>query len=229
MSGFQCPFCGQIMSITYDTYRNYTPNFEKSTTYNQDRQEMGELNQKFADGEIDLEFFRCPNCREITITSKVKYDNSDKVVPIRPISNAKQFPEYVPKQIKQDYEESCAILNLSPKASATLARRCLQGMIHDFWGIKEKDLYTEISKLSEKVTPDLWSALDSLRKLGNIGAHMEKDVNVIVDIDENEANSLVKLIELLIEEWYINREKRKMLFDGILETSKKKQAERKIK
>jgi hypothetical protein len=48
------------------------------------------------------------------------------------------LPDYIPEQIKDDYYEACSILNLSPKASATLARRCLQGMIRDFWGITKK-------------------------------------------------------------------------------------------
>ena len=59
-------------------------------------------------------------------------------VPIYPASFAVQFPEYVPVQIRSDYEEAYAILSISPKASATLSRRCLQGMIHDFWDIHEK-------------------------------------------------------------------------------------------
>ncbi len=47
-----------------------------------------------------------------------------------------------------------------------------------------------------------------MRKIGNIGAHMEKDINLIVDIEEGEAQALIELIELLFEEWYIEREKR---------------------
>ena len=56
---------------------------------------------------------------------------------------------------------------------------------------------------------------------------MEKDTNVIVDIDPNEANSLIQLIELLMKEWYINREERKKLFSSIISTNQIKQSERK--
>jgi hypothetical protein len=48
-----------------------------------------------------------------------------------PSSSAKTFPNYVPKVILDDYNEACLIRDLSPKASATLSRRCLQGMIRD--------------------------------------------------------------------------------------------------
>ena len=128
---------------------------------------------------------------------------------------------------REDYEEACAVLNLSPKASATLARRCLQGMIRDFWGITKDTLNAEISALKDRIQPDLWAAINGLRQLGNIGAHMEKDTNLIVDIDADEAEKLIKLIELLMKEWYINREERKQLFGDILEINADKQATRK--
>ena len=47
-----------------------------------------------------------------------------------------------------------------------------------------------------------------MRKVGNIGAHMEKDINVIVPVDEGEAELLVQLVETLIEDCYVARHKR---------------------
>ena len=100
-------------------------------------------------------------------------------------------------------------------------------MIRDYWGITKSRLIDEISDLQDKIQPDLWNAIDSLRQLGNIGAHMEKEVDLIIDIDPGEAEKLIKLIELLIKEWYINREERKKLFDDILQINAEKQSERK--
>ena len=37
------------------------------------------------------------------------------------------------------------------------------------------------------------------RSIGNIGAHMAKDKNLIIDIDPDEADHLIQLIENLIE------------------------------
>ncbi|MGN0412614.1 MAG: DUF4145 domain-containing protein [Lachnospiraceae bacterium] len=119
------------------------------------------------------------------------------------------------------------MLSLSPKASATLSRRCLQDMIHDFWNITLKNLNQEISALKDRIPTDLLSSIDALRQLGNIGAHTEKSTDVIVDIDPNEAESLIKLIELLLKEWYINRKGRKKLFSDIISTNESKQAKRK--
>ena len=63
--------------------------------------------------------------------------------------------------------------------------------------------------------------------IGNIGAHMEKDVNLIVDIEPEEAQQLIELIELLFEETYIRREDRKKRLQAIKQVNENKQAQRK--
>jgi hypothetical protein len=84
-----------------------------------------------------------------------------------PESNAIVLPEYIPEAIKEDYYESCRIRNLSPKASATLSRRCIQGMIRDFRQVKLKSnrLVDEIKAIEEKVDPDVREAIESVRKI----------------------------------------------------------------
>lgn len=223
MSGFQCPYCSMVMPITDETCSSQYPSF-----HHPNGQYMFPNAIKYDSSCLEITFYKCPNCGEYTINCLGIGDSvKDVNLPTRPQSLAKQFPDYIPKAIRQDYEEACAILNLSPKASATLSRRCLQGMIRDFWGISEKNLYLEIDALKDKIPADLWTSIDALRQLGNIGAHMEKDTNTIVDIDQNEAESLIKLIELLMKEWYINRQERQQLFSDIISTNEEKQALRK--
>lgn len=69
-------------------------------------------------------------------------------------------------------------------------------------------LFDEIEALEDKIDPDTWAAIDAVRKIGNIGAHMEKDINEIIDVDPEEAQLLIELIETLIKDWYIARFKR---------------------
>lgn len=224
MSGFTCPFCNQIMSESNDTLAVRRPSFN----YFDEDMAMDINHNVYSKDTLEISFYRCPSCTKSTIlVSGIGYEIELSNVPLWPNSTAKQFPEYIPEQIRNDYHEACAIVNLSPKASATLSRRCLQGMIHDFWEIKLKNLNHEITALKEKIDPNLWNAIDSLRELGNIGAHMEADVNVIIDIDSNEAETLINLIELLIKEWYINRHDRELLFNNIHTTNATKQIERK--
>ena len=112
--------------------------------------------------------------------------------------------------------------DLSPKASATLSRRCLQGMIRDFWNITKNSLYEEISELKDKIPAKQWEVLNGIRSIGNIGAHMEKDINTIVDIDPNEAERLIRVIELLIEKWYVARHDEEVLYDEVIALSDEK-------
>jgi hypothetical protein len=185
-------------------------------------------------------FTVCPNpkCKKYTLvaslfqaTSKTtpngpKLVSSDRLQEwaLIPLSDAKVFPDYVPAVIRTDYSEACAIKKLSPKASATLARRCLQGMIRDYWGITKARLIDEIEAIKDKVDPLTWQAIDAVRHIGNIGAHMEKDINVIIDVDSDEAGQLIGLIELLVKDWYVTRHERQERLRGIAELANVKKA-----
>ena len=88
----------------------------------------------------------------------------------------------------------------SPKASATMSRWCcLQGMIRDFHQITRRTLKQEIDALEEIVDSEVLAAIDSVREIGNIGAHMESDVNLIVDV-EPEEGSLADLADRIPHE-----------------------------
>jgi hypothetical protein len=154
-----------------------------------------------------------------------------------PESQAKPQPDYIPHPLREDYIEACRIRDLSPKASATLARRCLQGMIRDFCGISRGTLDKEITSLKEAVdqdkaprgvTPESVDAIDHVRKIGNIGAHMEKDIDLIIEIDPDEAQLLIELVETLFEEWYVAREQRQQRFAGIAALRIEKDAAKKL-
>lgn len=178
----------------------------------------------------------CPNpkCREFTLTASFHETIVDKFGnnqagkklqnwPLIPQSASKHFPDYVPQAIREDYEEACLICDLSPKASATLSRRCLQGILRDFWKVKPARLVDEIEEVKDRIDSLTWDAIEAVRKLGNIGAHMEKDINVIVDVDPTEAALLIDLVETLLKEWYVASEERKVRMSSVIAaaTSKK--------
>ncbi len=189
------------------------------------------------------EWIICPNkeCKKITLTvilystkqNPINYRNEkDKILQywyLMPDSLAKVFPSYIPKALLDDYNEASKILNLSPKASATLSRRCIQGIIRDFWKVSKPRLIDEINAIEDKIDPLTWKSIDAIRKVGNIGAHMEKDINLIIDVDPKEAHLLIQLIELLFEEWYIHRHEREQKLRGIIEIADKKDAQKKSK
>lgn len=224
-----CPFCNRDATI-----RDYTD----ITFFSK------ELGIENSEGErlIRGHFIVCPNkeCRKFTLTVYLRAGSQDKqgntvfektlkAWNLIPQSFAKVFPDYIPKVIREDYEEACAIVDLSPKASATLARRCLQGILRDFWKVKPGWLSDEIDEIKDKVDGDVWDAIDAVRNVGNIGAHMEKDINLIIDVETGEAKKLIGLIEMLMEEWYINKQKRQSRLEEVKHIAKTKDEKRSVK
>lgn len=202
-----CPYCNQVATITAENFS----------------QDMHHFNKNNAIGDLGLftGVIVCPNsrCKQFAITAYLgrtrhngnRWVQEGKEIQrwqLRPQSSAKPFPDYIPGAILQDYQEACLIADSSPKASATLSRRCLQGIIRDFWGIKKSRLIDEVNELKGKIDNSTWGAIDAVRSIGNIGAHMEKDINLIVDVEPTEASLLIHLIEVLLKEWYVARYER---------------------
>ena len=218
-----CLFCGYPVPNHDDTFREDEHYFLANRPH--------VVSEESSNDKITIQTMKCPNCHKVSVDIVgVGSQFPNRIMHFNPISLAKVYPDYIPQAIRSDYEEAHAILNLSPKASATLSRRCLQGMIRDFWGISKARLVDEIDALKkESVDPSTKIVLDALRKLGNIGAHPEKDVNLIVDIEPSEAHKLLEFIELLMQKWYIERHEHEKLLQKILEIDKDKQDQRKPK
>lgn len=218
--GYTCPYCNMVC---FDDGK-----IKKTHYVSHEANELIKITGDDENSALVVELSLCPNCKKTAVNVAPYWKNKDMKMSLSyPPAGIKPVPDYVPEAVRSDYMETVAIADLSPKASATLARRCLQGMIHDFWGIKLKNLNQEISALQGKVPDVQWKAIDGLRKLGNIGAHMEKDVELIIEVDPDEAKKLIKLIELLIQKWYVARHDEEQLLADITNTAGNKEAERK--
>ena len=213
-----CPYCNRPCTIDENDIRTMS--------------DWQFINNKYEDYFSEVTVIVCPNpeCEKQSISLRISsYDRVEECTikelyswNLLPESDAKPFPDYIPIQILNDYSEACLIKNKSPKASATLSRRCLQGMIRDFWKISKSRLVDEINALEDKVDPITWDAINSVRHVGNIGAHMEKDVNVIIDVEPEEAGLLIWLIETLLNDWYVNRHERQKRMTGLVQLAEEK-------
>jgi hypothetical protein len=233
---WDCPFCGRAQTVT--TAKAHS----RFTSVSITDHALGAVG-------VRVDAIGCANegCKQLTLTAHVvrgSYGPSgmfeDRGKPplvsrsILPDSFAKPQPDYIPQALREDYREACLIRDLSPKASATLARRCLQGMIRDFAKINRKTLFQEIVDLRtaveagtapRSVSIESVDAIDHVRTVGNIGAHLEADVNHIIAVEPDEAQLLIDLIETLFEEWYVERNSREARLKAIAELSAaKKQA-----
>lgn len=215
-----CPYCNRAQTVTDAKHSSGTDH-------------IGIMGHSLESASIYWSAVGCANddCNKLTIHAAAYRDkyvpntgryalNGEAVIFRRllPEGAAKPQPAYIPVALREDYEEACLVRDFSPKAAATLARRCLQGMIRDFCGITKKRLIDEITALREAiadgtaprdVSSDSVEAIDHVRTIGNIGAHMESDVNVIIPVEAEEAQVLIELIEMLFEEWYVERQTRR--------------------
>lgn len=217
-----CPYCDRAQSVVDDHHQ-----------YSRDDIKF----YKGADARLSTttRAMLCanPECTRTTVELSImpaELENGGRYIPVDavplyrervlPRGGARPQPEFIPQVIRSDYIEACLIKDLSPKASATLSRRCLQGMIRGFAKISRARLIDEIKALKaavddgtapRSITIESVDAIDHVRGIGNIGAHMERDIDVIVEVDPEEAGVLIELIELLFREWYVeqhNREQR---------------------
>lgn len=223
---WKCPHCHRETIVSEHNYEAGGEGFSVEST----------------DGKAYLSWRRitCPSpeCRKSEFTAKLtkaKQDYSsgrlawrrgDNIgrgsVRFLPASSAESFPDYVPEGIRKDYEEACLIVDLSPKAAATLARRALQGIVRDFWKGQGRTLKDEIENVKDKCDPLVWEAMTAVREVGNIGAHMEREIDLIIDVEPDEANLLIQLIETLVRETYMARNAREVQMNGLRQLAAEK-------
>ena len=112
-----CPFCNRDQAVTEDQVRIF-----ENTLYH--------LKSVYGITVVEIESVRCANnkCLEIQLvvslfqaipsTVDYQYVKGDliKSWPLLPESYAKPQPEYIPKQIVEDYTEACKIRDLSPQS-----------------------------------------------------------------------------------------------------------------
>lgn len=220
--GWTCPYCQCKATITQENLSADLHFFDKGN--------------KDGGRAIQTKVIVCPNsdCKEFvidaylhtaTIQPGIRSTYNTKAIEqwrLKPDSAAKIFPDYIPISLLQDYKEACLIRDLSPKASATLSRRCLQGIIRDFWGISKDRLADEIKALKDRIDPTTWKAINAVKNIGNIGAYMEKDISLIIDIDPDEAELLIGLIEVLFKEWYVHQHEREEQMQAIVDIAAQK-------
>ncbi len=210
---WQCPYCGSHTTIT-------EPNRSVETA---------ELNHNSKHGDMTLvvSSTACPNeqCKELSIRvvwGRTKRENgyAAGIQPTKehwsrqlwPEANVLPLPDEVPEEIRTTYREAVLVSAISGRAGAAMARRCLQGIVRDFFAIPDNrrgNLGAELAYVKDNIDPDLWEAIQAVRSIGDIGAHMDKNVDQIIDVTPDEARLLVELVETLFQDWYIARKKRK--------------------
>lgn len=213
-----CPNCGTHTTLQVSNFKHANTDIVVSTATKTEAVRLTHTvikcpNTKCARFTIDVDAGFFP-FQEVSHYGKAIPDGSKAIRPIGPGSFrfeprvGRPLSSLVPVSCKGDYEEACLIKDLSPKAAATLCRRALQGMIRDFWKISKSTLAAELKAIEGQCDPALYMALMSLKAIGNIGAHPERDIDLIVDVDSGEVEELLELLKMLDLEWYVARHAR---------------------
>lgn len=127
---------------------------------------------------------------------------------VRPFTSSRPpVPPEVDVIFAADYNEACLILNLSPKASAALSRRCLQNILREKAGVKKSDLANEIQQvINSKTLPShLSESIDAVRNIGNFASHPLKSTSTgeIVEVEVGEAEWLLDVLEALFDFYFV--------------------------
>ena len=182
-------------------------------------------------GEVAfIDYFNCPFCDEfIALMTYRGPDSTPARRMILPIDRGRRsLPKGVPEQIVDEYRQACAILEVSPRASAAMSRRCLQSLLAAV-GAKAGRLDKAIDEIigGGELPTILAKELDAVREIGNFGAHPMKSeaTGVLLDVNPGEAEWNLEVLEHLFGFYYVDRpaqaERRAALNEKLREAGRK--------
>jgi hypothetical protein len=194
------------------------------------RNEVSERYQLKSDalGYWEMELRICPECNNMNLTlilrtqikdggSSPLYDRKQILVYPRSSPRPPCHPD-VPTDFAEDYNEACLILDLSPRASAALSRRCLQHVLEAKGKVKQDTLFNEITEIlkSGSLPSYISDSIDAIRAIGNFSAHpiFNKITGIIVAVEAGEAEWTLDILEDLFDFYFV----------GPTKTAKKKSA-----
>ena len=154
----------------------------------------------------------CPECGQPILTGKYLQNSNNGLeymtIPLWPDSGFHPVPKEIEAEapnLAADFSEAAAVLPKSKKASAALARRCLQFILREKGGTKSKNLADQIEEVINNLPTELGKNVDAIRQIGNFAAHPIKSTNSgeIADVEEGEAEWLLSILEELFDYYYV--------------------------
>jgi len=155
----------------------------------------------------------CPSCGRISL--EVEPDSGSSVgTVIWPVGRTRPIAEEISAadiNLASDMQEAAAVLPISPKASAALARRALQHILLRKAGVTRGSLNSQIDEILDG--GDLPTALaenvDAIRVMGNFAAHPidSKDTGAILSVEPGEAEFTLEILWEIAEHYYVRPER----------------------
>lgn len=221
-TAFNCPHCGALatqfwFSIRADSMNDKHPKPLVVTEENKENWDFSTIEDKEArerlenwfsnmlkgrpflesgkDGDYsfqnvhNLNLSRCYNCKDISIWiyERLVYPQRGEAPPANPD---------LPEEVRRDYDEASAILDLSPRGAAALIRLGIQKLCKEL-GQPGENINVDIKALvAGGLDPRVQKALDAVRVIGNNAVHPGQ-----IDLrdDRATAESLFRLMNLIAD------------------------------
>lgn len=194
--------------------------------------EKDEVEGLYTIGYWVIESRFCPACNGFIaylISKDEDEEPIERFIVYPKVSTRPPCPPEVPKNIMEDYNEACLVLQDSPKASAALSRRCLQNILREAAKVKPTNLSDEIQEIldSKNLPSYIATSIDAVRNIGNFAAHPNKSTSTgeVLPVEPEEAEWNLDVLEALFDFYYVQsakiQQKRDALDKKLQESGKK--------
>lgn len=170
---FTCPHCNTLAQMNF-----------RQDAFEADMDKDG----RYIESSI-LHIARCQCCGKKVIWIGDEY--------VYPDIAADEASSYMPKSVKQLYDEAGSIYNKSPRAACALLRLAIERLCHELHET-DKDISKNIAALVKKgLSIEIQQALDIVRVVGNKAVH-PGEISIDVE-DKQTAIMLMQLLNMICE------------------------------
>lgn len=217
-----CPVCGRESVPFWRPWVTTSPTSLTDGTTNELR------SGKDRHGFVALDWMRCSNeaCEQLIVrvheqraigalVGGAPMVQTDTWI-VRPrFGEAKRkVDSVVPEPFRTDFLEAAALLEISPRSTAVLARSILADLLADYAGLKDFNFSKRVDQFrADETRPyDLRENMHHFREIGDFGAHTQKsDQDVVLAVDRESAEWMLEFIDQAFAYFIVGPEKNRRI------------------
>jgi hypothetical protein len=197
----RCPGCGQ--GVQFQQPRTIT---EVGEHLARKEQAIGPFWLEDRSVDCEIHFSQCPICSHLLITGLFAGEDGDEEKVLWPKAGAPPVSDMVPNELAADFREAHAVLPISSKSAAALARRCLEEILVAKGSVDPKKPLAEMIDAVIGTLPGyIAKDLDAVRATGVLAVHPKRSVRTgeIVSVGPGEAELTLHIISELFDFYYV--------------------------
>lgn len=150
----------------------------------------------------------CPECKRAILSLEGSLHSEVLLWP-KSEPAARPVSEDVPAHIAQMYREASLVLPISPRASASLSRLCLEAVLTEAGGAAAFHIQGKIEQVRDNVPAYVWQWLHAVRRVAKYGAHYKVgeeeggEEEVVLDVSPEEAGQLLDALDQVFDHYYV--------------------------